>query len=80
MKYCFYCCVLLLFGLSAFSQSSKQIEGGFEGVRYKVKAEKGFFSKPGNGAVIRMSPEMNTITLNLADTSEEQGHILNGFF
>ncbi|MDQ6890163.1 MAG: hypothetical protein M3Z56_07795 [Bacteroidota bacterium] len=60
MKYCFYCCVLLLCGLSAYSPSAKQIEGRFEGMKYVVKAEKGFFSKPGNGAVIRMSPDMNT--------------------
>lgn len=47
---------------------SKQIDCSFEGMNYLVKAEKGSFSKPGKGTVIRISPEMNTIALNLADT------------
>jgi len=37
-------------------------------MNYKLPAVKGIFSKPGNGAVLRLQPQMNAISLNLADT------------
>ena len=46
---------------------AKQIDCSFEGMKYKLQAANGSFTKPANGAVVRMNPQMNIITLNLAD-------------
>ncbi|WP_218162214.1 hypothetical protein [Chitinophaga sp. CF118] len=45
----------------------KQIDCSFDGMNYKLQAMKGSFSKPANGAVFRLIPQMNVISLNLAD-------------
>ena len=45
-----------------------KIDCSFDGMNYKLPAGKGAFSKPGNGAVLRLQPQMNVISLNLADT------------
>jgi len=47
--------------------AAKNIDCSFEGMKYTIKAGKGSFSTPGKGAVFRISPQLNTITLNLAD-------------
>jgi hypothetical protein len=46
----------------------KNLDCSFSGMQYFVKAGKGFFSKPDNGAVFRINPESNRILLNVADT------------
>jgi len=46
--------------------NSGQVDCRFEGSNYPVKAIKGSFSKPTNGPVIRMRPEMNTLVLNFS--------------
>jgi hypothetical protein len=46
--------------------NTKSIDCSFEGMKYLVKADKGSFSKPDNGSVFRISPQLNTITLSLA--------------
>jgi len=50
--------------------NTKSLDCSFEGMQYRVKADTGFFSKPDNGAVFRINPEVNTITLNLAGTGK----------
>jgi hypothetical protein len=47
--------------------NTKNIDCSFEGMKYLVKAGKGSFSKPDNGSVFRISPQLNTIILSLAD-------------
>lgn len=42
----------------------QNLEGNFEGMKYNVKAETGSFSRPNNGAVLRISPRNNTIALD----------------
>jgi hypothetical protein len=46
-----------------------QIDCQFEKTAYNLKAVKGSFSSPGNGSVLRVKPQMNTITLNLANVT-----------
>jgi len=46
--------------------NDKNIACSFEHMSYTIRAEKGHFSKPGNGAVLRIKPQLNTITLNFA--------------
>jgi hypothetical protein len=41
------------------------IDCSFEGMKYQVKADKGSFTKPANGAVFRIMPQSNRITLKL---------------
>ncbi|WP_343675319.1 hypothetical protein [Chitinophaga sp.] len=45
----------------------KQIDCSFDGVNYSLLAQKGWVSKPQNGALFRLKPESNVITLQLAD-------------
>jgi hypothetical protein len=47
--------------------TTKQIDCCFEDMGYAVKAVKGTFSDPQNGAIMRLTPQMNTIILNLSD-------------
>lgn len=54
-------------GLPFTRIGAKQIDCSFEGMKYKLQAANGSFTKPANGAVVRMNPQMNIITLNLAD-------------
>lgn len=42
---------------------AQRVDCSFEGMKYGVRAEKGMFSKPGDGAVLRVSPEGNMISL-----------------
>ena len=42
----------------------KQIDCSFEGMKYKLQAVKGSFSKPDTGAVLRITPQMNVITIS----------------
>ncbi len=49
--------------------NAKQVDCEFEGMNYFIKAEKGRFSKPGSGVVFRMTPEDNSVTLNLVITT-----------
>ncbi len=44
-----------------------RIDCQFERMNYSITATKGFFSKPGNGAVFRITPEKNILILNLAE-------------
>lgn len=46
---------------------AKQVDCKFENMNYKLLAMKGSFSKPANGAIFRLKPQMNTISLNLAN-------------
>jgi hypothetical protein len=46
--------------------SSEKVDCSFEGMKYVIRAGKGSFSKPGNAAVFRITPDSNTITLKLA--------------
>ena len=48
--------------------NATNVECKFENTSYKLKAVKGTFSKPDNGAVLRLKPLMNSIILNTADT------------
>ncbi|MBK0378727.1 hypothetical protein [Mucilaginibacter segetis] len=48
---------------------ANELDCRFEGMNYVVKADKGSFSKPGNGVVFRLNPEDNSIVFNLSDTS-----------
>lgn len=43
---------------------AKRISCSFDGMKYSLKIKKGFFSKPGNGSVFRISPRSNTIVLS----------------
>jgi hypothetical protein len=47
--------------------NSKQINCSFDGMAYNLNAVKGSFSKPANGAVLRLKPQMNMVLLDLAD-------------
>lgn len=49
---------------------TKQIDCSFEGMKYTLQASNGVFSKPANGASFRLQPQMNVITLDLADLKE----------
>lgn len=44
----------------------KVLDCKFEGMSYQLKADKGSFSTPSNGAVFRLKPQLNVIALNLA--------------
>ena len=44
---------------------SSRIDCGFEGMNYDVTASKGSFSKPSDRVVFRITPQKNTIILNL---------------
>lgn len=44
----------------------KQVDCLFGGMHYKLQAGQGSFSKPANGAVLRVKPLMNVVSLNLA--------------
>lgn len=46
---------------------TKQLDCKFEDLSYSLKAVKGTFSKPVNGAILRLAPQANSIVLNLAD-------------
>jgi hypothetical protein len=48
------------------SIKSKNIDCSFEGLHYSIPAEKGSFSQPANGAVLRIHPQSNSITIPLA--------------
>lgn len=47
------------------SVNAAGIDCSFEGMAYRVKATRGAFTKPANGAVFRIKPQSNTITLLL---------------
>jgi len=47
--------------------NSRQLDCKFEGMNYVVKAVNGTFSTPGNGAVLRMAPQADALSFNLAD-------------
>jgi hypothetical protein len=49
--------------------SPAQIDCRFEKTNYKLKAIQGSFSKPANGAVLRLKPKTDKIILNLADVT-----------
>ncbi len=42
---------------------AQRVDCSFEGMKYGVRAEKGKFSKPGNGVVFRVGAVNNEITL-----------------
>ena len=48
--------------------SPSWVDCQFEGMDYLITARKGSFSKPGDGVVFRISPDMNSLVLNLSDT------------
>jgi hypothetical protein len=48
------------------SVRAKNIDCSFEGLHYSIRAEKGRFSQPANGAVLRIHPQSKTITIPLA--------------
>ena len=50
--------------------NAKQVDCEFGGMDYFIKAEKGWFSKPGNGVVFRMMPEGNEVVLDLTTATE----------
>ncbi|MBX2922248.1 MAG: hypothetical protein KF746_08665 [Chitinophagaceae bacterium] len=43
------------------AMGTKQIDCSFEGMPYTIRIRKGSFSKPSNGAVLRMNPKKNII-------------------
>jgi hypothetical protein len=47
--------------------NANNVECKFETTNYKLKAVKGTFSKPDNGALLRLKPQANSIVLNTAD-------------
>jgi hypothetical protein len=51
--------------------NGKSLDCRFEGMNYAVKAIEGFFTRPDNGCILRISPQVNTIILNLAETSDK---------
>lgn len=51
--------------------NNKSLDCRFEGMNDSVKASEGFFTRPDNPGILRISPQVNTITLNLAETSNE---------
>ncbi len=46
---------------------ANKLDCKFEDITYSLKAIKGTFSKPDNGAVLRLKPRLNEIVLNLSD-------------
>lgn len=51
------------------SITSKTATCSFENMKYSVMAEKGYFSKPDNGSVWRLSPEPNILIINFSGSS-----------
>jgi hypothetical protein len=49
---------------------TKQLDCMFEDANYKLVALKGTFSKPDNGAILRLKPQLNSIVLNTADIAK----------
>jgi hypothetical protein len=47
------------------SVSPQRVDCLFEGMKYSVRMGKGKFSQPGDGVVLRMSQEANTISIDL---------------
>ncbi|WP_208025674.1 hypothetical protein [Niastella caeni] len=45
------------------SVSGTTLDCNFEGMHYNIRAAKGSFSKPGNGSVLRIQPQSNSINL-----------------
>lgn len=45
--------------------NTKSLECSFEGLKYLVKTKEGDFSKPANGSAFRISPQSNSILLDL---------------
>ncbi|MEO8416608.1 MAG: hypothetical protein ABI472_23285 [Ginsengibacter sp.] len=52
--------------------SARQVTCEFEGMNYFVKTVKGSFSKVNGAIVFRLTPQNNTIILNLAGTNKEK--------
>lgn len=50
------------------SISTKTVACSFDNTTYSVLAEKGSFSRPANGPVLRISPRSNNLILNFSDT------------
>jgi hypothetical protein len=48
--------------------NKKQVDCSFEGMPYSIKVSEGSFSVPENGAVLRLKPTRNAVTMNLYDT------------
>ena len=48
--------------------SRNRIDCQFEGTNYMITTRAASFSKPGEGTVLRISPAMNSLTLNLSQT------------
>lgn len=48
----------------------KQIRCSFDGMNYRLQAQKGLFSKPGNGTSLRLKPQMDVVILDLADIKD----------
>jgi hypothetical protein len=46
---------------------ANKLDCKFEDINYSLKAVKGAFSTPDNGAVLRLKPQLNGIVLNLSD-------------
>jgi hypothetical protein len=51
--------------------NTKSLDCSFENMKYLVKTKKGSFSTPDNGAVWRISPQLNTLIVDFADTANE---------
>ncbi|MBE9662105.1 hypothetical protein IRJ16_09435 [Mucilaginibacter myungsuensis] len=47
--------------------ADKKISCSFENMSYSVKAIQGTFSAPGDGVVVRMKPQANTLSFDLSD-------------
>ena len=43
----------------------KQVDCSFDGINYILLAQKGWLSTPENGALLRLKPQSNVITLKL---------------
>jgi hypothetical protein len=56
---------------------SKSLDCRFEKMNYSVKAGKGSFTRPNNGAALRISPQLNTIILDLDETNKAGGRVRN---
>ena len=50
---------------------NKSIDCRFEDMNYSVKAGKGSFTRPNNGSVLRINPQLNTITLDIDEAAGE---------
>lgn len=48
--------------------STKTVDCSFENMNYQVKTEKGSFSKPADGPVLRISPQSNNLILSFSDS------------